>query len=50
MKNQSRFLLVSIAICTALMMAPAAALAIGFQVPGTNTTLDVGGYAKLDIV
>jgi hypothetical protein len=31
-------------------MVPAAAMAIDFQVPGTNTNLDVGGYVKLDII
>jgi hypothetical protein len=33
-----------------LLAAPASVMAIGFQVPGTNTTLDVGGYVKLDII
>jgi hypothetical protein len=31
-------------------MAPAAAMAIDFQVPGTNTNLNIGGYVKLDII
>lgn len=31
-------------------LAPAAVSAIDFQVPGTNTNLNVGGYVKLDII
>ncbi|MFZ1985209.1 MAG: DcaP family trimeric outer membrane transporter [Desulfatitalea sp.] len=33
-----------------LLAAPAGVLAIGFQVPGSNTTLDMGGYVKLDVI
>jgi hypothetical protein len=36
--------------CVALLIAPAAVMAIEFQVPGTNTTMNVGGYVKLDII
>jgi len=34
----------------ALLVAPASVMAIEFQVPGTNTSLNVGGYVKLDII
>jgi len=37
-------------VLAVLLAAPASVMAIGFQVPGTNTTLDVGGYVKLDII
>lgn len=35
-------------LCAALIAAPA--MAVEFQVPGTNTALNIGGYVKLDIV
>lgn len=50
MRKHSRCLLLSAAIGIALMILPASALAISFQVPGTDTTLNVGGYVKLDVV
>lgn len=37
-------------LCLGLLFAPASVMAIEFQVPGTNTTLNVGGYVKLDII
>jgi hypothetical protein len=37
-------------VLTTLLFAPAAVLAIDFQVPGTSTNLNVGGYVKLDII
>lgn len=39
-----------VVVSTALLSAPTALLAIDFQVPGTNTQLNVGGYVKLDII
>lgn len=40
----------SVLMGAALLFAPAAVMAVEFQVPGTNTTLNIGGYVKLDIV
>lgn len=37
-------------VLTAFLAVPASVMAIGFQVPGTDTTLDVGGYVKLDMI
>ncbi|KJS28961.1 MAG: hypothetical protein VR64_22165 [Desulfatitalea sp. BRH_c12] len=37
-------------LLTVLLAAPASVGAVTFQVPGTNTTLDVGGYVKLDMI
>ncbi len=34
----------------AMLIASGSASAIGFKVPGTETTLNVGGYAKLDMI
>lgn len=50
MMRRIRILAFRTFFCMALLMAPAAALAIDFQVPGTNTTMNVGGYVKLDVV
>jgi len=50
MRNDSRWILFCAAIGIAMMILPASALAVSFQVPGTETTLDVGGYVKLDVV
>ncbi len=50
MSYRSRSFIVTTALCIALIMAPASAMAVSFQVPGSQTTLNVGGYAKLDIV
>ncbi|MCP4009900.1 MAG: hypothetical protein GY726_10355, partial [Proteobacteria bacterium] len=49
-KNKLRSFPVLAAICLALLVAPTAALAIEFQVPGSETTLNVGGYVKLDVI
>lgn len=46
-----RALVLTGAVAVALYaMTTPVAHAVSFQVPGTNTTLDVGGYAKLDII
>jgi hypothetical protein len=36
--------------CALLLIAPVSAMAVSFQVPGGDTTLDVGGYIKLDAI
>ena len=49
--NKRRGYIAIAAIAAAVMLAaPAGVMAIGFQVPGTDTTIDVGGYVKLDVV
>lgn len=50
MMKRSGLLSFYIAVTLTLLFAPAAALAIDFQVPGSNTNLNVGGYVKLDII
>lgn len=50
MKKGIGFFGIGALMAVLLLAAPTAALAIGFQVPGTDTTIDVGGYVKLDII
>lgn len=45
-----RMKLLTAAVGIALTASPLVASAVSFQVPGSNTTLDVGGYAKLDVI
>ncbi len=48
---QPRMNRIATAVASALLFTTTgAANAVSFQVPGTNTTLDVGGYAKLDLI
>lgn len=46
MKRLGVLFLLGVFVC----MAPAAAMAVEFQVPGSNTSLNVGGYVKLDVI
>jgi hypothetical protein len=46
MKRLGVLFLFGVFVC----MAPTAAMAVEFQVPGTNTNLNVGGYVKLDVI
>lgn len=50
MKRGIGFFGIGTVVLALLMAAPSAVMAIGFQVPGTNSTIDVGGYVKLDVV
>ncbi|GAB4346566.1 MAG: hypothetical protein Kow006_05250 [Gammaproteobacteria bacterium] len=44
-------MMLSHSIAAALLVAASGTTqAVSFQVPGTNTNIDVGGYAKLDII
>ena len=50
MKKGIGFFGIGALVAAMLIAAPTAAMAIGFQVPGSDTTIDIGGYVKLDIV
>ena len=50
MKKRIGFLGIGALMAALLLAAPTAALAIGFQVPGSDTTIDIGGYVKLDVI
>jgi len=50
MKKGIGFFGIGALVAAMLIAAPTAAMAIGFQVPGSDTTIDVGGYVKLDII
>ncbi|MEJ2156988.1 MAG: DcaP family trimeric outer membrane transporter [Desulfobacteraceae bacterium] len=50
MKRRIGWLTVGVLFCLTALFVPASVMAIEFQVPGTNTTLNVGGYVKLDVI
>ncbi len=50
MKKGIGFFGIGAIVAAMLIAAPTAAMAIGFQVPGSDTTIDIGGYVKLDMI
>ncbi len=50
MKRRFGWLTAGVLFCLAALFVPASVMAVEFQVPGTNTTLNVGGYVKLDVI